>query len=73
LISKEKEQTSRGVIDIPTRLAPRDTSILCRQTKQNFIKKWGKIIIKGGATRPKPSKENKEKETKKTPKQPKTD
>jgi len=45
LISKERGQTSRGLVDFPTRLAPRETSILCRQTR-NFIKKRGKNIYK---------------------------
>ena len=33
-ISQEKGQTSRRNTDIPTRLAPWGTSILCRQTKK---------------------------------------
>jgi len=56
-ISKERGQASRGNIDIPIRLAPRETSILCRQTLENLLKK-GKKNYKGGGTRPKPSKEN---------------
>jgi len=45
LLSKERGQTSGGIIDIPTRLAPQDTSIMCRQTRK-FIKKGGKDIYK---------------------------
>jgi len=51
LLSKERGQTSGGIIDILTRLAPRDTSILYRQT-QKFIKKRGKRYLQkvGGLT-----------------------
>ncbi len=74
LLSKERGQTSGGIIDILTRLAPRDTSILYRQT-QKFIKKRGeKIFTKSGGTIPKPTKkkqQNTGKETEKTTKQPK--
>jgi len=35
-LSKESGQTSRGSIDIPTMLAPRETSILCRQTLKYY-------------------------------------
>jgi len=70
LISKERGQASRGNIDIPTRLAPRETSILCRQTLENLLKK-GKNNYKGGGTRPKPSKENKKEIKSRKQKQPK--
>jgi len=39
LINKESGPASRGIVDIPTRLVPRETSILYRQTQENFIKK----------------------------------
>ena len=52
------------IIDIPTRLAPRETSILCCQTQETFIKKGGKIITKGGGTRPWPSKKTEKKKHK---------
>jgi len=41
-ISKERGQALRGNIDIPTKLAPRETSILCRQTLEIYLKKGGK-------------------------------
>jgi len=55
LISMESGQVSRGNIDIPTRLAPQETFIICRQTK--ILLKKGGNNYKGGETRPKPSKE----------------
>jgi hypothetical protein len=39
-------------------LAPRETSILCRQTLEILLKKKRENNYKGGGTRPKPSKEN---------------
>ena len=39
LVSKENGQTSRGNIDILTRLAPREVSILYRQTLKILLKK----------------------------------
>ncbi|KEH22197.1 hypothetical protein MTR_7g034205 [Medicago truncatula] len=59
LISKERRQTSRGIIDIPTRLASRETPILCRHALKNLLKKGKKINTKGEGTRPKPSKNKK--------------
>jgi hypothetical protein len=41
-ISNERGQASRGIIDIPTRLAPRETSILCRQNRKKLLKKGEK-------------------------------
>ena len=38
LISKENGQASSGIIDIPTRLAPQNTSILCRHTQKIYSK-----------------------------------
>jgi len=72
LLSKERGQASGGIIDILTRLAPRDTSILCRQT-QKFIKKGGKDIYKkwGDYTKTHKKQQNTVKETEKTTKQPK--
>jgi len=73
LLSKERGQASGGIIDIPTRLAPRDTSILCRQTRK-FIKKGGKDIYKKWRDYTKTHKkkqQNTGKETEKTTKQPK--
>jgi len=55
-ISKESGQASGDNIDIPTMLAPKETSILCRQTQENKYK--------GGETRPKPSKEKTENKSK---------
>jgi hypothetical protein len=60
---KQGERTCiKGIIDIPTRLALRETSILCRQTLEKFIKKGGKITKVGG-TRPKPSMKTNKKTT----------
>jgi len=47
-MNKEHGPAWRGIIDIPTRLAPQETSILCRQTQENFIKKDEKYIQKEG-------------------------
>jgi len=44
IISKERGQTSRGNINIPTRLVPRETSILCRQALKILLKKGEKVI-----------------------------
>jgi len=53
LISEERRQASGGFNDIPTRLAPRETSFLCRHSQEILLKKR-KIITKEGGTRPKP-------------------
>jgi len=63
LISKERGQTSRGIIDIPTRLAPRETSIVCRQTQNILLKKGGKDLQKEGGLDQNPQNEQKGKET----------
>jgi len=47
LLSEERGPTSRENNDIPTRLAPREPSILCRQTLK-FIKKRGKTVQEEG-------------------------
>ena len=69
LISKERGQTSRGIIDIPTRLAPRETSIVCRQTQNILLKKGEKDLQKEGGLDQNPQNEQKRKgieETRKT-------
>jgi len=65
LLSHENGQTSRGSNNIPTRLAPRRTPILYRQTHKKVLLKKGEKITRGG-TKPKPSKENKKQSRKKT-------
>jgi len=47
-MNKEHGSASRGIVDIPTRLAPRETSILYRQTQENFIKKDENYLQKEG-------------------------
>jgi len=42
LLSQENGQASRRSNDIPTRLAPRRTPILCRQTQRKVLLKKGK-------------------------------
>jgi len=59
LLSQENGQASRRSNDIPTRLAPRRTPILCRQTQRKVLLKKGKK--KRGGTRPKPSKQTRNK------------
>jgi len=54
LLSQEIGHASRGSNDIPTRLAPRRTPILYRQSQKILLKKRGKSTR--GGTRPKPSK-----------------
>jgi len=58
LLSQENGQASRGCNDIPTRLAPRRTLILCRQIQRKVLLKKGG---KRGGTRPKPSKQTRNK------------
>jgi len=62
LISKERGQTSRGIIDIQTRLASRDTSILCRRALKILLKK-GQNNYKRGGLGQNPQKKNIKKQT----------
>jgi len=48
LLSQEIGQTSRGSNDIPTRLAPRRTLILCRQSQIKNLLKKGEKVHEGG-------------------------
>jgi len=48
LLSQEIGQTSGGSNDIPTRLAPRRTPILCRQSQIKILLKKGKKVHEGG-------------------------
>jgi len=48
LLSREIGQTSGGSNDIPTRLAPRRTSILCRQSQIKILLKKGEKVHEGG-------------------------
>ena len=68
LISKERGQTSRGIIDILTRLAPRETSIVCRQTQNILLRKGEKDLQKEGELDQNPQNEQKRKETEETSK-----
>jgi len=56
-----ERQTSGGHIEIPTRLPPREASILWPTNSKILLKKGGKYTRKGG-TRSKPS-EKKQKKT----------
>jgi len=46
-LSQGQEQASKGSDDIPTRLAPRGTPILCRQTQWILLKKREKKYARG--------------------------
>jgi len=63
LISKERRQTLRDNIDIPTSLAPQETSILSCQTLEILLKKGGKLITKEGGLGQNPQENRKEKKT----------
>jgi len=55
-MNKEGGSASRDFVDIPTRLAPRESPSYTATLKKVLLTKR-KIITEGGGTRPRPSKE----------------
>jgi hypothetical protein len=63
-----ERQTSGGYTDIPTRLAPREASVLCQSNSKILLKKGEKNIQGEGGRGQNPQRKNKRKHKKTTTK-----